>query len=346
MSNQTHAFESSIVIGSRTGGGRRSTSPKDGHSNPVMANSTSLKEDSRKPGMGKELSTFRALGRQKRGSFARGPKVEIRAHDGQVLASLPLALFSALSTVENLVLKDKSVFYVTCPEYLLVVAVKDLIARITPLANPNLDVMAMDTTNNLFKDIHIASAAEFLGLTAYTQRMFNAHWHLIKTCLPSQDLINLLTTIHTPLGDKLLDIIALRMAKHSWAGDYNDSEFEEYLAENSRFDAMVKVYLAKWEASSKAFEAREAHRRSQAEHRDLAAERQLAAEYQALANAQKDRAKERAIFAAKEQEDVEVGVAVRAKIQTKGLKGSKFSPREANYIWTHMGKRVPISSGG
>lgn len=210
--SQYHEFESNVVIGSRTGGGRRSTSPKNAATEDDSTKEDSTKE-ANKPGMGKALSAFRALGRQKRGSLARGPKVEIRSHDGQVLAPLPLALFNTLSTLENLVSVEKGISFITCYEYLLPVAIKDLVARVTPLANAKIDVMAMDSTNNMFKDIQIASAAEFLGLTAYTQHMFNAHWATVKTCLPSKKLISVLFKIRTPLGDKLLDILAHRMAK-------------------------------------------------------------------------------------------------------------------------------------
>jgi len=332
--SQFHDFESNIVIGSRTGGGRRATSPQD--------DST---KDANKPGMGKALSAFRSLGRQKRGSLARGPKLEIRSHDSQVLASLPLALFNTLSTMENLVSMEKGIYSVICAEHLLPVAIKDLIARITPLANPNIDVVAMDSTGNLFKDIQIASAADFLGLTAYTQRMFNAHWATVKTCIPSEALVTTISKIRTPLGDKLLDILAHRTAEMTWDGDHNDTNFEECLQDNERFDGMVKAFLSKWEASSKAFEAREANRRARAERRDLSAERRRETESRALAKAQKERANERAVFAAKAKEEAEVGKAVRAKIQAKGLRGSKFSPREVSYIYSHMGKRVPVSSG-
>jgi hypothetical protein len=327
-----HEYESTIVIGSRVGFGRKSFgSPPRGGS--VQA------------GIGAVLFEFRALGRKKRGALAHSALIEIRNHDDtEALGSIPIDLFIALSTKKGIIEHEHGISFIAVAEYLLPVAVKERIARIFSLGSPYVDVIAMETTGNLFKDIQIASAAEYLGLTAYTQRMFNMHWQRLKTTPPTKPDIEVLSNIHTSLGEKLLNVAAYDLAKLSWAGTLpNPDTFEKYLDENEAFGAMVREYYVQWEADAEAYAAGEERRRIKAEQQRLADEHAQGVAAKFSAKEKEERAKERANFEAIKKEDAEIGKIVRENMQKSG---SKYTAREARYIWSTFGKRVPVAAGG
>jgi hypothetical protein len=265
------------------------------------------------------LATLRALGRKKRGLLANGATVELRTHDGsQLVTQLPYALFTVVSEEVNLLEKFDDWYYICLPTYLIPAAIKDLVSRIVHFTNPSVDVVAMESTGILFNDLNIASAAEYLGMTSYTQRIFNQHWKRLMETLPSPADINAICKVDTPLAEKLLNVIAYNMAKLSRAGKLpNTTAFDEELIENSRFGAAVNAIFYKWDSNSEAFAAREERRKAQTQYR----------------------AKERVKYAAIKEEDAKLGQAVREKMRHAG---SKYTAQEAGYIYRIFGKRVPI----
>jgi len=294
------------------------------------------------------LSKIRALGRHKRSTLAYGPVVELRDHNGQklrdlngeeVVTEMPLGLFKALSTKKEIVQESEGVQCIRLPEGTLPVSAKELVARVNLLTDPKTNVFPMDTTGNLFKDLQLASAADFLGLSWYTQRMLNVHWQRLKNTVPTPTDVDVICNVHTPLSNKLFKIVSHDLAKLSWDGEHpNPTAFEKYLTGNPRFSAAVNELYAKWEASAEAFQAREERRRRRAEEQWDAEER---ARKQAMED-NEQRAKERVKYEARKKEEAETGKIVREKMRHAG---SKFTAKEAQYIWDTFSKRVPVTAG-
>jgi hypothetical protein len=287
------------------------------------------------------LFTFRALGRKKRAALATGPVIELVSHDGQeVVTQMSLRLFDALSEKKDLVKETKGVHRIWLLTDTLPVAVKTLIARVNKLTNPDVNVLPMESTGNLHKDIHIASAADQLGLSAYTQRMLNAHWQRLKTTIPTKADVDVICNIDTALGNKIFNIVSHDLAKLSWDGKIpNPTAFQEYLKTNHRFYTAVNEHFAKWESNAEAFAAREARRRRREEQQWQAEER---ARSVAMKESQK-RARERVKFEAIKKEQAELGQVVREKMRHAG---SKYTAKEARFIYNSSGRRVPVTGGG
>jgi len=287
------------------------------------------------------LAKFRALGRSKRSTLAYGPVVQVRGPDGQeVLTELPLRLFEALSTKKEIVKESEGVHYICLPEGIVPVSAKELVARVNLLTDPKMNVFPMATTGYMFKDLHLASAADFLGLAPYTQRMLNAHWQRLKNTVPTPTDVDIICEVNTPLGNKLFKIVSHDLAKLSWDGEHpNPTAFDKYLAGNPRFSAAVKELYAKWEASAEAFQAREERRRRRAEEQWAAEERSRKQAMEESEKAAKDRVK----YEALKKEEAETGKIVREKMRHAG---SKYTAKEALYIWNRFSKRVPVTAGG
>jgi hypothetical protein len=266
---------------------------------------------SNKPVHVSALSAFIACGRKARGLLAHGAAVDIFTHDGsETVASLPLALFTALSSSPNIVSQVSGTPRITLPTYILPVSIKDLISRITPFSDPSFNISPMSSTGNLFKDLHIASAAHFLGLTLYTQPMFNTHFRALKSRTPSPSAISAISAVRTPVGNNLFATITHDLATLYWDNALPDpAAFDAYCEVNTRVRDAVDALCAKWESD----------------------ERRV--------RVVKQQAKQQAMFAAKDKADAELGHVVREKMR---VGSSKFTAAEARYVWATFGKRVPV----
>jgi hypothetical protein len=274
---------------------------------------------SNKPAHVSALSAFIARGRKARGLLAHGTVVDIVTHDGsEVVASLPFALFAALSSSPNIVSQVSDTPRITLPTYILPVSIKDLISRITPFSDPSFDINPMSSTGDFFKDLHIASAAQFLGLTLYTQPMFNTHFRALKSHTPSPSAITAISAVRTPIGNNLFATITHDLATLYWDNALPDpAAFDAYCEVNTRVRDAVDALCAKWESDERALAAREERR----------------------VRVAKQQAKQQAMFAAKDKADAELGHVVRGKMR---VGGSKFTAAEARYVWATFGKRVPV----
>jgi hypothetical protein len=266
---------------------------------------------SNKPVHVSALSAFIACGRKARGLLAHGAAVDIFTHDGsETVASLPLALFTALSSSPNIVSQVSGTPRITLPTYILPVSIKDLISRITPFSDPSFNISPMSSTGDLFKDLHIASAAHFLGLTLYTQPMFNTHFRALKSRTPSPSAITAISAVRTPVGNNLFATITHDLATLYWDNALPDlAAFDAYCEVNTRVRDAVDALCAKWESD----------------------ERRV--------RVVKEQAKQQAMFAAKDKADAELGQVVREKMR---VGGSKFTAAEARYVWATFGRRVPV----
>ncbi|KAH7082378.1 hypothetical protein FB567DRAFT_447357 [Paraphoma chrysanthemicola] len=286
------------------------------------------------------LSNLRNLGRFKRAEMAKGAMVELISHDGQeVVTELSLGLFNVLSEKPDLVRTVHRVHRISLQINALPVAVKELVARLTTLTDPDVNVYAMQSTGNFYKDIHIASVADQLGLSVYTQRMLNAHWQRLKTCIPTPSDVDTISKIDTPLGNKLFDMITLELAKLAYHNELpNPAAFEGYRTTNPRFSTAVTEHIEALQYKAEAFAAREARRQLREEQARAEDERAR----KAALKQSEERKKEKVKFQAREKEEKEMGDRVREKMRAKG---SKYTAAEARYVWKVMGKRVPVGAG-
>ncbi|KAH7070677.1 hypothetical protein BKA63DRAFT_476132 [Paraphoma chrysanthemicola] len=286
------------------------------------------------------LSNFRNLGRFKRAEMAKGAILELISHDGQeVVTEVSLGLFNVLSEKPHLVQTIHHVYRISLPINALPVAVKELVSRLTTLTDPNVNVYAMESTGNLYKDIHIASVAGQLGLGAYSQRMLNAQWQRLKTSIPTSSDVDTISKFDTPLSNKLFAMITLELAKLSFHNELaNPAAFEAYCAINPRFSTVITEHTETLQYNADAFATRELRRQQREEQARLADERAR----KAALKQSEERKKEKVKFEAQEKEQREMGERVREKMRAKR---SKYTAAEARYVWRVMGRRVPVGAG-
>jgi hypothetical protein len=319
MSSSEHK---SITIGYGKGKGKgKGATPK--------ASTSSSKDTSNMPAHVRALSAFIARGRKARGLLAQGPVVDIHLHDSsEVVASPPLALFTALSSTPDIVQHTSGTPYVTLPAYILAVSVKDLITRLTPFSDPATTIAPMSSTGDVFKDLHIASAAEVLGLTLYTQPMFNSYFARFKSSTPSPADLTAISRVATPLGNNLFASVIYDLATLYWHRNLPDhAAFDAFCEHNTRVRDAVDALCAKWQAADKSAALHEERRVARAKQQAKVAAK--------VAEQQRK-------FAAKAAEDKALGQVVREKMR---VKGSKYTGAEARYVWATFGKRVPVQSG-
>lgn len=303
--------DNNVVISSRTRNGR-----------------AIIKSDSESVG---GLNRFRSLGRKKRALLAKGDVLELINDSQAQVATMPLDLFYALSNKTDVVSQVDGAHRIELPAYTSEVAVKELVTRLSTFTNPSVDVSLMESTGSIVKDIHLASVAEFLGVTAYTQRMFTAHWHHFGKDLVFPTDITELCNVKTPLADKVVERAAYNVAKR-YCNDTlpNDEAFKQYLTINTRFEDAVNVLLSKWkdaedaaEESHKAYLVREERR-------------------QAKAKREQGRKQRDAKKAAEAKAYAAAGESVREKMRHAG---AKYTALEAKYMYNTFGKRVPVAAG-
>jgi hypothetical protein len=322
----------SVTIGHGKGKG---TAPKTSGSSSGDTNASEL------PAHVRALSAFIARGRKARGLLAHGAVLDILTHDNtSVVASLPLALFNALSSSNDIVDITSGNPHITLPPSVLHVSVKDLVSRLIPFSDPATTIAPMSPTGDLFKDLHIASAAESLGLTLYTQSMFNTHFARFKAGVPSPADLDAISKIDTPLGNKLFASVTLDLATLYWHNNLpNDSAFEAYCEQNTRVGDAVAKLCRQWVAADNAAAVREERRVWRAKQK--AEFEAKAAEQQAVIKARA--AEQQLKFEAKAAATAQLGHVVRGKMR---VKGSTYTAAEARYIWATFGKRVPVQMGG
>lgn len=122
---------------------------------------------------------------KKRAVLAKGTVLEIVNDLEALVTTMPLDLFLALSNKATIITKVEDVSRGQLAAYALDVAAKELVARVSKFTDPKVNLILMDSTEDLYKDIQTASIAEYLGLAAYTQRMFTEYWHYFSNDLVS-----------------------------------------------------------------------------------------------------------------------------------------------------------------
>ncbi|KAF1938549.1 hypothetical protein EJ02DRAFT_446727 [Clathrospora elynae] len=176
----------------------------------------------------------------KRKLLAKGPLVRIVDAEDNHVINMPIPLFRATSIKEQQLLATGS-NTIKLLVGLDVQMVKDLVQHLKDVTTCNPHAKDIRSYKSTYRDIQICSAADTLGMTLYTQHIFNWYWAHLGTCqLPGYDDIDAFTAIETPIGDNIFRKAVTLMAKLDLEGRIPDPEdYAAYLATNERFRIAV-----------------------------------------------------------------------------------------------------------
>ncbi|KAI4619297.1 uncharacterized protein J4E87_007547 [Alternaria ethzedia] len=294
-----------------------------------------MKETENKMG---EVAKIYELSHADRRVLATGPKVQIVDSKNAPVAEMPIALFRAVSDKKEMVAGPDPV--IKLPAELEVRMVKDLILHfneITTFKKFAKEIRPYGAPG-AYEDLQLCSAADYLGMMAYTQRIFNRYWALIRAeRLPEYSDIDAFSTVQTPMGENLFRKVVTKLAQAELDGKIPDPEdYAAYLVHNERFglavtEAKEKIqkhlkYLegkAKWEANAK--QKTDADQMWSQQRKENEKEK-----------AQKDKAK----WEAARKTEAELAARVQAKWVQPGKK--HWTAEEAGYLRRVRGINVAI----
>ena len=294
-----------------------------------------MKETENKMG---DVAKIYELSHADRRVLATGPKVQIVDSKNAPVAEMPVALFRAVSIKKEMVAGSDPV--IKLPAKLDVRMVQDLIKHFNEITTfkkfaKELHPYAAPGT---YEDIQLCSAADHLGMMAYTQRIFNRYWALIRAeRLPEYSDIDAFSTVQTPMGENLFRKVVTKLAQAELDGKIPDQEdYAAYLEHNERFglavtEAKEKIqkhlkYLegkAKWEANAK--------QKNDAE--------QMWSQQRKL-NEKEKAEKDKAKWEAARKAEAELAARVQAKWVQPGKK--HWTAEEAGYLRRVRGINVAI----
>lgn len=260
--------------------------------------------------------------------------------NNKFVADISLALFRATSMKKDddeLLIQNRTV--IKLPAGLEVQVVKDLVQHLKNVCTWMKYAKDIHTYESTYEDVQLCSAAEYLGMTIYTQHIFNWYWaRLSAGDLPGYEDIDAFSAVKTPLGDKLLVKAAQSLAKLDFENQIPDpGNFKAYLTTNNRFSAAVYQEKAKllrqkdWEERKiKREQAALRQKTIDANHRRKVQDEEA-----------KQKAKQQAKWDAKKKEDSALAARVKAKLVEPGKK--KWKADEAIYLERLYGKKVPVN---
>jgi hypothetical protein len=271
--------------------------------------------------------------------LAKGPKVQIVDNEGNFIIDIALALFRATSIKKEMVADNLGMeaSIIKLPANLQVQVVKDIIQHFKDFTTWNKFAKNLRSCRSTYRDIQLCSAADFLGMTAYTQHIFNWYWaRLSSGYIPDYADIDAISAARTPLCDNIFHKIVNAIAKLDREGKIPDPEdYEAYLEANERFGVAV-------DEAKKKMQKHEAY--ADKKNR-LAAEAELQEEAAKMMHHQRQKqskekaANQQANWEAQKKKDAELAARVKAKMTEPGKK--KWKPDEAGYLRRVRGMNVP-----
>jgi hypothetical protein len=288
------------------------------------------------------LSAKRAWPFKARLALCNGPKIEIADSKG-VITTMPAPLFATASAQHDLVKEGK----VIVPDEIGSQGVYQFVQRMKLFAQSATNPGPIVATGDTARDLQMCSAAEALGMKAYTQGVFNLYFARVNSIIPTMANIAAIGSVRTPCGDKIYKQMAYHIADKMWNGTFETMEAftRDYLPTNPRLEAAINEVIAMKSAAvtrQEKYEARQAQRQEWAR---VAAEKEQRAKEWKNKNAAIEKEKKLAARKKQAEEDAKwkvVGESYRTKKRT-GVK--LFTPQEASYAWKFMGVRVPVKSG-
>jgi hypothetical protein len=190
---------------------------------------------------------MRAMNRQDRMKLTQGKLIVIIDSQGTKLMDFPLALFDAASTHGGLVVNDE----VTTPANIDIEQAKRFLFLMMKVTSAP-DVCLLGATENTYIDLQYHSAAEYLGMGSFTQKIFDLYFKRVNQQVPAVANIEAIGAVRTPPGDKIFKQMAYHIAiKYFQDKIPNRTAFEKYLITNERLHAAVSETVASKQVASK-----------------------------------------------------------------------------------------------
>jgi hypothetical protein len=261
--------------------------------------------------------------------LGKGPKLQIVDAEGNFVTDMPIALFRATSTKKELAanITGSEVLPIKLPANLEPQMVKDLVQHLKNLTTWNKFAKDLQSYKSTYEDLHLCSAADYLGMTLYTQHIFNRYWALLRSeTLPNYEDISAISAVQTPAGETLFRKIVNALAKLDVENAIPDPEdYSAYLGTNERFRVAVEAAKIKMQKHLDWVE-KKTQRETEAKH-------QGDADKTGYQNRQ-------AKWDAQKKKDAELAQRVQAKMAEPGKK--KWTVEEAGYLRRVRGINVPI----
>ena len=288
------------------------------------------------------LTVKRAWPFKARLALCGGPKIEIANSKG-VITTIPGLLFDTASAQHDLVQDGK----VMVPDEIGTQGVMQFKQRMMLFTQSVTHPGPIVATGDTVCDLQMCSAAEALGMKAYTQGVFNLYFARVNSIIPTMANIAAIGSVRTPCGDKIFKQMAYHIADKMWNGTFETAEAfqRQYLPTNPRLEAAIYDFIATKQAAVQRQEKYEMRQEQRAEWARVAAEKQQRAKAWEAKKAVTEKEKKLAARKKQAEEDAKwkaVGETYRTKKRT-GVK--VFTPLEASYAWKFMGVRVPVKAG-
>lgn len=144
------------------------------------------------------IELMRRLSSIRRANLVIGNKIDFMDSGGNRIADpvalqMPQALFNAASSKPNTVVAG----HIVVPEYVELAAVKYLISQILKLPAAA-RVSQLRGVNDTFRDLHICSAADELGMSKFYQGLYNSYFARVNTVVPTTTNIDAICSVNTP----------------------------------------------------------------------------------------------------------------------------------------------------
>ncbi|KAI4630211.1 hypothetical protein J4E80_001144 [Alternaria sp. BMP 0032] len=294
-----------------------------------------MKETENKMG---DVAKIYELSHADRMVLAKGPKVKIVDSEDTPVAELPVALFRAISVKKEMVAGPDPV--IKLPAGLDVRMVQDLIKHFNEITTFKKYAKELHPYQapGTYEDLQLCSAADYLGMMAYTQRIFNRYWALIRAeRLPEYSDIDAFSIIQTPIGENLFRKVVTKLAQAELDGKIPDPEdYAAYLEHNERFGLAVTGAKEKMQKHQDYVE-RTAKREANAKQKTDADQTWS---QQRKQNEKEKAAKDKAKWDAARKAESELAARVQAKQAAPGPK--KWTAEEAGYLRRVRGINVPV----
>jgi len=285
-----------------------------------------------------DLAKIYELSHADRRVLATGPKVQIVDSEDKPVAEMPIALFRAISIKKEMVAGSDPV--IKLPAGLDVRMVQDLIKHFNEITTFKKYAKELHPYQapGTYEDIQLCSAAGYLGMMAYTQRIFNRYWALIRAeRLPEYSDIDAFSTVQTQIGENLFRKVVTKLAQAELDGKIPDPEdYAAYLVHNERFGLAVTEAKEKMQKHLDYVE-RTAKREANAKQKNDAD--QMWSQQRKL-NEKEKAEKDKAKWEAARKTEAELAARVQAKWVQPGKK--HWTAEEAGYLRRVRGINVAI----
>lgn len=169
------------------------------------------------------LKYMQSLTRSQRATFLPGEKLQFVDAAGATIFSgtqvpqIPLRLFKAASSLPSLIAEGK----VFVPKYINLSALNSLFSLV--LALPSAEEVTqfgphvvkdaqgrpIPGAEDSYKDLHLCSAADALGLGSFTQGLFNHFFLRVNTAVPGKSIIDMMTAARRLVNERASSLSSL-----------------------------------------------------------------------------------------------------------------------------------------